>query len=430
MLILLTLLSCARLDGDACACPMPAHGAVDPDGDCMCLPMLPATLDPEATTTFDASPSKPPNWKAIDQALASGPVRVVFAPEVYDERLEVQRSDRSENRLILDGGSGNKRATMPGITTGYDKNRVDYTTVRGFEVTGSRDKGVYWNAGDYILIEDVVVHDNKGSPAINLQYSNRTSMPSAEFVVRNSHVYNQSGECIYIGGSEGEDQDSHLRVVLENNLVHDCLNPLDSKHDGINVKDRIGEVLVHRNVVFETDWGIEVASPGLYSNNLVFDPVRNGFQVSDAFARLDGLVFVDNVVLGAPDEGFYLSAENHAAGELTIERATVIGAAGAFQLNGAFPIDPVLMDIAVLESGVGFDGWGESSATLEGCATANNEVDDDRTLNGLAKECSKAPKAGNWSKPAGKDGVFFTSDDPWLLDGVGARLPEPTATAR
>ena len=146
----------------------------------------------------EVGPNNLSDWQFIHAGLAEGPVRVVFAMGAYAERLQIERSDTSDNRLILDGGGGNWRVVMPGIHTGYE-GVISHVTVRGFEVIGSRDKGIEWNADDQILIEDVVVYANTGSPAINLQYSNGSGHASTGFVVRNSHLYNQCGECIYIG---------------------------------------------------------------------------------------------------------------------------------------------------------------------------------------------------------------------------------------
>ena len=70
-----------------------------------------------------------------------------------------------------------------------------------------------------------------------------------------------------------------------------------------------------------------------------------------------------------------------------------------------------------------FGGWGQSSETLEGCATSGNDRDDDRNLDVLAKGCGGV-KAGDVRQPAGADGICFTEDDPWLLPGVGAQLPD------
>jgi hypothetical protein len=168
---------------------------------------------------------------------------------------------------IGSASTAERRAVVPGVHTSYDDIPRHRVTVRRLEITGSRDKGVYWRAGDDVVFEDLVVHDNRGSPSIYLEYVSRSGHASSRFTLRSSHIYSQKGECVYIGGSEGEDLDAHARVVIENNLIHDCRSRFSTENDGINIKDRIGEAVVRRNVVFHTDWGIELASPGLYTDN-------------------------------------------------------------------------------------------------------------------------------------------------------------------
>ena len=121
-IIFLALVGCGRGKAESCACPMAAHGAVDDADRCLCLPLLPATEDPLEVTRFELASNETPDWAAIDESLADGPVRVVFDPEgVWDERILVERTDMSDNRLVLDGGGGDARATVPGITTGFEE---------------------------------------------------------------------------------------------------------------------------------------------------------------------------------------------------------------------------------------------------------------------------------------------------------------------
>lgn len=397
----------------------------DGAGQCRVLPTWdPDEPDPTWVTELSVSADAPLDWDAVNDALAAGPVRVAFAPARYPERLDVRRTDPSDHVLLLDGGDASGRAVVPGIHTGFEVDPMSHIVVRGFEVTGSDDKGVYWWAGDHVILEDLVVHDNRGTPAISLDYTSRSGHPSARFVVRNSHVYSQHGECIYIGGSEGTDADSHARVEVVNNLVHDCVDRLGTRNDGINIKDRMGSVWVHRNVVFRTDWGIEVASPGRYDHNLVFDTQREGFQVSDAFQAFAGpMDFEHNVVLSAGHHGFYLSAVHGSDARLTLSHNTVFGSREAGVLLGSqdgaqLVVD--LVDLALVGNAQGLDGWGAPTATLQGCAVADN----DQVLDGVAEglgDCT-AIDAAVPDGLTGPDGVWFTDDDPWVLQ-VGAQLP-------
>lgn len=166
------------------------------------------------------------------------------------------------------------------------------------------------------------------------------------------------------------------------------------------------------NVVFHTDWGLEVASPGVYAGNLVLRTERNGVHVGDFFAPLGGLRFVDNVVIEPGANGLQLYAQRAPAGALSVDGAVVLGAREAgVMVGGTEPIEVALADVVVIGAAVGFDGWGLGSATLDGCAVAANELDDDRNLDGLAAGCAQV-ELPDWSRPAGPDDVFLTADDP------------------
>lgn len=234
------LWGCGTPPSEPCACA-DGHGVTLCDGgdctSCQCLDFAPPTEDPvPAVTRFvdadasdgDGSETDPwagPHWETLDRDVATGNVLVIFdAGDTWPEYLAIGRTDA--------------------------RSRI---TVRGFDVTGSKDKGIYWRSGDDIVIEDNLVHANRGTPSVSLDYTSRSGHRSTSFIVRNNHVWDQAGECIYIGGAEGEDIDAHEVVVIENNLVHDCRVPFSSQEDGINIKDRIGSVTVARNVVFETN---------------------------------------------------------------------------------------------------------------------------------------------------------------------------------
>jgi len=406
---------------DLCDCPAGVPGsAVMLEGQCSCLPHLEATPNPEAAALIELSDGEEPDWDAIDAALADGDVVLRFDPAGSWERLYVRRTDEGPNRLVLDGGTAGARAKVRGILTPFDEGPRHRVTVRGFEITKSPDKGIFWEAGDDVLIEDVVIHDNKGSPALNLNYSSRSGWPSSNFTVRNSHIYRNNGECVYIGGSEGEDRPSHVGLLLENNLIHDCFALVDTKNDAINVKDRLVDVVVRRNVVLRSDWGLEVASQGLYESNLVIDTDREGVQVSDFFQPYGDMVFRDNAVLGAGEDGFHFSTKKAVASGLLLERNTVIGAGKAGLLVASDAGMELAVDqFVVVDSDRAFDGWGEADLTVGACRTSVADVDFARLFEGLGS-CESAASV-DVSAPAGPDGLFFTADDPWLVEG-GAQL--------
>ena len=453
--LVLAVSGCARLAGEACECAGYAHGAIFEDR-CVCMSVAriggrgPAPtlffLDPDVADGGDGSQERPWNqldWGAIDAALADGFVTVYISaseadgsePEQLPERIDILRGDTGENRLTLDGSafvntdddnpaweraSGTfHRARVPGILTPYE-GVYSHITVRGFEVTGSKDKGVSWWAGDAVVLSDLHVHDNKGSPAIYLNYSNRSGHRSTSFRVEGCHVYNQPGECIYIGGGEGIDEVSHEEVVIRDNLVHHCRSPWDTKHDGINVKDGIQHVVVEGNVVYDVDWGIEVASPGIYRNNLVLDSDREGFQVSDFFAPVHDMVFVDNVVVRPGHDGVHIVADAEPATALTITGMTVLGARKAGLLvAGDAGTDVVVPEMAVFDSAVAFDGYQQGAAQVGACITGGNDLDADRALDDVSCASAAAP---DWSRVEGPDGLWLTADDAIWVDG-GALPP-------
>ena len=454
MLVLL-LSSCGGRPAEPCPCDG-GHGVeICGDGSCtpcQCLAFAAPTADPEPITTrfvdadatggegSETSPWPVPHWETLDRDVAAGDVLVVFdAADAWAEQLTVARTDLGPHRIVLEGHhlrrsaegwvpAGDARAIVPGITTGHDDVVVSRFTVRGFDVTGSPNKGIFWRAGDEIVIEDNLVHANRGTPAISLDYTSRTGHRSTSFSVRNNHVWDQKGECIYIGGAEGEDIDAHESLVIENNLVHDCTHPLSSKHDGINVKDRIGNVTVAGNVLFHTHWGIEIASPGDVIGNLVFATTDDAFHVTDQWGLgLSDLVLRDNVILAAGEAGIYMNASTHAWTDVSLSHLTIVDAKeAAIEAGGEHAITGLIEDVVLTDSEVGLDAWAPMDLELVGCTVHGNELAGDRELATLADSCVEAdPSFGDLSVPAGPDGWFFTADDPWVSAAGGAR---PAAT--
>ncbi|MDP2307295.1 MAG: right-handed parallel beta-helix repeat-containing protein [Pseudomonadota bacterium] len=436
---------------EPCACT-DGHGVTLCEGgdctSCQCLDLAPPTEDPEpAVTRFvdadapggdgsEADPWAVPDWETLDADVATGHVLVLFdAGDTWPEHLAIRRTDTGPNRIVLDGhrsrvtsgewvDAEGARAIVPGIATGFENVVRSRITVRGFDVTGSEDKGIYWRAGDDIVIEDNLVHANRGTPSISLDYTSRSGHRSTSFVVRNNHVWDQAGECIYIGGAEGEDLDAHEVVVIENNLVHDCFHPFSSQADGINIKDRIGSVTVARNVVFETKWGIEIASPSNVRGNLVFATRSNGIHVTDDWGLgLSGLVLEDNAILDAEEAGIYLNATSNAWSNVTLSRLTVVGAReAAIEAGGEGGIDGTIDDVVLARSSIGLDAWSPMGFALGKCTVHGNALAGDRELAALAEGCVDLdPGFGDLGVPAGPDGRFFTEDDPWVSASGGAR---------
>ena len=419
----LWLVAClASRSWEPCACPTEAHGVSASDGACSCLPHAEAEALPSFGEEFfvapegagDGSLGSPwgeVDWAVVDAALAEGPVAVRFSAGTWDRRLDVLREDVGGHLLLLDG-SYEERSVVPGIHTGFDNISRDHIVVRGFEVTGSADKGIFFNAGSHVVVENNVVHSNSGSPSIHLNYSNRTGLISEGFVVRSNHVYAQRGECIYIGGAEGTGEVSHHGIVVENNLVHGCYGA-DGKADGINIKDGLVDVLVRRNVVFDVDWGLELGSGGLYSGNLVFETRREGVQLNTGFGGFSGLRLVDTVVVRSGEGSFYAAPGDVVLDDIVVERFTSLepGEAG-LMLGDDLTIE--LSDV-VLIGDRPVQSWGAPSVSVTGCgASAPEDV-------GLGIDCWEvAPVSVEPADLAGADGIYFTADDPWLLDGGAA----------
>ncbi len=404
---------------DACSCPMAAHGAVDAEGQCRCLPLLPTDPDAEPGHVFwvgedgaegpgsESEPWASIDWVAIDAALADGDVHVRFTEGRYDDRLDVLRTDEGPHRLVLDGAidGRDRRASIAGIGTDFEDVPRHRVTVRGFEVTKSRDKGVYWRAGDDVVLEDLVVHDNRGTPSINLEYANRTGLPSTGFTVRNSHIYDQTGECLYIGGAEGTDMPSHANIVIENNLIHDCRGPglASTKADAINIKDRMTGVRVERNVVARSDWGLELGSPGVYRSNRVFDTRREGVTFNDSFSTFSGVVLEDTVVVRSGGHGLRITPQQGVSDVLVDGFVSIDAGEAGVTVGG--PAEGIVLDGLLLLGDQAFFGWDSPEVGVLACEA--DGVDDGPFETGCAE-----PTARGSLDPAGPDGVFFTDDDP------------------
>ena len=415
-LLLLGLGACLPRKAEPCACAV-GHGFVlQGRGDaavCQCVPPVEAEPPPTPATTFSVDADEEIDWDAINAALAVGDVGLLLSG-TRTERLDVLRTDAGPHRLVIDGGAG--RAVVPGVLTPYT-GTFHRVTVRRLEVTGSRDKGVYWRAGDEVVLEDLVIHDNRGSPAVMLDYVSRSGHASSGFTLRNSHIYDQTGECVYIGGSEGTDQDAHARVTVAGNLIHDCRSRTDTRNDGINIKDRIGWAEVTRNVIFHTDWGLELASPGLYAENVIFATERSGIHFNDTWGEgFAGVTVADTAVVSPGESGVRLSADvRPTEGGLLLSRLWIVGAGRAGITAGADKtLRATLETIHIEDSRVAFEGWGTPELTVEDCTLHGNDARASAVVAAVvAASCVQGPAvAEDIAVLSGPDHVFFTDDDP------------------
>lgn len=441
--MLILLLACGgRLEGVPCDCD--GHGVQRCDGDdcgpCMCLPFVETPPDPAFAREFwvdagaagDGSADDPwgeVDWPAVDAALSGGDVAVWFSaragddPEVYDARLDVVRADTGPHRVVLDGrawwrdgevwreNETRVRARFPGAGTSEERVKRSRVTLRGFELAESHSQGVFWVGGDGVVLEDLDVHHSRRSPAILFEYASRSGLPSTGITLRNTHVHEGTGECVYIGGAEGLGGPSHAELLIERNLIHGCGSQgiRGSQSDGINVKDGIRGVRIVENVVLDAHWGIEVGSPAEIADDLVFDVTDNGVHLADQWGDgHDGASIRDVAVLRAGGHGVRVGADFNGATGLSIDGLLVAGAAeddlrfaGEAGITGEVRRAWLLGDTPVF-------GWGDVEVGFSDCGVAG-------TPSGWLAGCEVVDSEIDLDAPAGPDGLFFTADDPWRV---------------
>ena len=465
---------------EPCTCPSAGQAARACNGGrcgaCLCLPSLPATpraeparvffVDPDVSKSGgDGSPADPWRelvWAPIDAALATGDVTVFFSARLASS--DANQTSKGEiqilgpSRLILDGRSqanlddaaprwvaysGAARAQWRGVTTTEQHLKKSRVTVTGFELRDSVSQGVFWEAGDEVVLEDLVISNNGRSPAILLEYADRSGLPSDHFTVRNNHLFNITGECIYIGGREGTEGPSHSHVLIENNLVHDCgfRDRNGDDWDGINLKDRLTSAVVRHNVIYRTHWGIQMTSVNaVVEENLIFDTDAAGIMVGgggwgvplDSDTRIS-----DNVILragGDPNSGsssgIYVDADQEGAKGAVFTHNTIAstrsGPAMMLAGNGGLSID--LGSNWLTHSSKGLDGWGDVQVSIEDTAffaNTHNATRAPASVDAVGAVPQIDPRYVDLLNPAGVDRIYFTADDGWLAQTAalrGARL--------
>ena len=205
-------------------------------------------VDPDYVGEGDGSASKPwralvssptgPEWSAVNQALAKGPVIIYFSarearedvPEETTSEVNVLRTDQSAHRLTLDGMSRyNTDDAHPSwrdyagpcklrikilkgsLSIGCHGNEpqypMHYVTVRGFEVTGASGRVVF--GGNHTVMEYMYIHDITAIGA-NLQFHGSVESDGTEtfgrltdITIRNNRIERGEGEGIYVSGTIG-----------------------------------------------------------------------------------------------------------------------------------------------------------------------------------------------------------------------------------
>lgn len=270
---------------------------------------------PWTTAIFTASANAA--WGTINTALATNDVIVYFSArqagadtvESVTTRLYVWRSDASAHRLILDGmskynandstpswqdyaGSNRFRIsnTTQGAAIGVDETTdgglpMHYTTVRGFDCTGSSGRVTF--AGNACVIEHVTVHDVTGlDPAILLRGAilgngsgggTETFGNLRDITIRNCTVNKCHGEGIYLAGNYIRVVDggwpawgnTHEDLLIENNVVRDA-GFHGAQADGIDMKAGLRYVTIRGNLIDYPSAQPESSSRGLVSSG-IFD---------------------------------------------------------------------------------------------------------------------------------------------------------------
>jgi len=129
-------------------------------------------------------------------------------------------------------------------------------------------------------------------------------------------------------------------------------------------------------------------------------------------------VLEDNTVLRAGENGIRLDAENQLTTGVTMKNSTVIDSRDAGLLFGGTAGLQVAVDGAVIaRNGIGINGWEDVSLELSACVLDGNLEDDAGVLEGATAACEQRPLVfGDLNVPTGPDGIFFSGDEPYLLN--------------
>ena len=258
-------------------------------------------VDPDCAPGGDGSASRPwralvsyatgPEWSAVNQALAKGPVIVYFSAreagsEVSEEttsEVNVLRTDRGTHRLTLDGMSRYntddahpswrdyagpcklrikilRGAISIGCHSTEPQYPMHYVTVRGFEATGATGRVTF--GGSHTVIEHLYIHDITADGAnlmlhVSVDHNGKETFGHlTDITLRNNRIERGQGEGIYVGGNYRtkawggwpEYGNSHSDILIEGNTIQDAgLN--GGEGDGIDVKTGIRNVTIRGNTI-------------------------------------------------------------------------------------------------------------------------------------------------------------------------------------
>jgi hypothetical protein len=292
-----------------------------------------------------------PQWVAINAALASNNVIVYFSArtassdvaEIEHDEVNIWRTDTSSNRLTLDGVSlyntsdtigswaANTRARfhiditsgamsigVQSSNTGYPMN---YTTIRGFELSGGSGRALI--AGNATVFEYNYVHDVTVTGAtVQFQAAVR-DYPGCtklfgnlrDITFRGNQIERGEGESIYIAGTYARQADggcvswgnTHSDILIENNIVGEA-GSNSGEHDGIDLKAGLTNVTVRGNLITDRPAGTKaISASGVFTapgaccigNYLIEGNVfRNNMAGAVVLQKQSGAVVRNNLSVG------------------------------------------------------------------------------------------------------------------------------------
>ena len=322
----------------------------------------------------DGNPNQTAQWNAINSALATNDVIIYFtarkagsdtAEEIVGT-VNVKRTDKSSHRLTLDGMSkyntndaspswsdytGTSKMRIRGNRTNgspiyfslgwYDGDpffqqwnggqggKLDYVTMRGFEVTGIAGR-ITWG-GSYSVLEYIWSHDvtDEGAPvqlaAAVTDYPNCVDMgKSRDITIRNILVERVIGEGLYIAGtylltryggcpSYGN---THSDILIEGNTIR-YAGANGDEGDGIDLKAGLMNVTVRNNVVENPyspgSGGHALVAEGVFSGKTNYLIEGNRFSGGTGSGMMligqDGTVVRNNVVYNMASAGIRSDAD-------------------------------------------------------------------------------------------------------------------------
>lgn len=250
-----------------------------------------------------------PQWTAINQALAKDNVIVYFTarlasgdvPAGTNKPIDVWRTDKSANRLTLDGASMyalsdtkptwtpytgvNKFkivSSSPSLSIGVQPQNSAYpmnsVTIRGFDVSGS--SGRILLAGNFVTLEYTHVHDISTVGANIMILPPISNYPACALTFGNLHditfrsnaVDHGWGEGIYFGGTYDTLAQGgclawaggHSDILAEGNTIDQTASQ-GGQADGIDLKSGITNVTIRGNEVIGGGFGTRgVVALGVY----------------------------------------------------------------------------------------------------------------------------------------------------------------------